>query len=122
MEIANRSEQHLVVSQHFGHKPVNHINTSDIHWFTAAVKTPTPATAHTTRDNIVAQPLNQRSALLQDLSNTAARALQKTSSSADPLDMIKSTRAMSAFHLETVLSAKMISKTSQAIEKLTNLS
>jgi len=29
---------------------------------------------------------------------------------------------MSAFHLETVLSAKMISKTSQAIEKLTNLS
>ena len=33
-----------------------------------------------------------------------------------------STRALSALHLETVLSAKMISKTSQAIEKLTNLS
>ena len=55
-------------------------------------------------------------------SYTAARALQKVSSSTDPVDMLTSTRAMSAFHLETVLSAKMISKTSQAIEKLTNLS
>ena len=68
------------------------------------------------------QPLSQRSQLLQTLSNTAARALQKVSSSTDPVDMLTSTRAMSAFHLETVLSAKMISKTSQAIEKLTNLS
>lgn len=74
------------------------------------------------RDHTIAQPLNLRSALLQDLSNSAARALQKVSRSTDPIDMIKSTRAMSAFHLETVLSAKMINKTSQAIEKLTNLS
>ena len=56
------------------------------------------------------------------LQKVAARALQKVSASTDPMDMLKSTRAMSAFHLETVLSAKMISKTSQAIEKLTNLS
>ena len=71
---------------------------------------------------MTSHPLKQRSALLAGLSSTAARALQKASTSTDPLDMLKSTRALSALHLETVLSAKMISKTSQAIEKLTNLS
>jgi len=73
-------------------------------------------------DKQIANPLIQRSELLQELSNKAARALQKVSASTAPIDALKSTRAMSAFHLETVLSAKMISKTTQAIEKLTNLS
>lgn len=93
-------------------------NKADINWFNASLK------AHATSppENRMLQPLSQRSQLLQTLSNTAARALQKVSTSTDPVDMLTSTRAMSAFHLETVLSAKMISKTSQAIEKLTNLS
>lgn len=121
MEITDLPDLPLV-SKNFASKPATHTNTSDINWFTAALKKPTPATAHTPLDNRIAQPLNQRSALLQDLSNTAARALQKVSRSTNPVDMLKSTRAMSAFHLETVLSAKMISKTSQAIEKLTSLS
>lgn len=96
---------------------------ADINWFTASLlpsATQTPYIA--TSDSLIAHPLKQRSALLQELSNTAARALQKVSTSTDPIDMLKSTRAISAFHLETLLSAKMISKTSQAIEKLTNLS
>lgn len=96
---------------------------ADINWFNALLKAPaTSASYPSAPENHFAQPLTQRSALLQDLSNTAARALQKVSASTDPMDMLKSTRAMSAFHLETVLSAKMINKTSQAIEKLTNLS
>ena len=92
---------------------------ADIKWFNASLH---PAAAIKPDTVKLANPLNQRSVLLQELSNTAARALQKVSASTDPMDMLKSTRAMSAFHLETVLSAKMISKTSQAIEKLTNLS
>lgn len=96
---------------------------ADINWFNALLKAPATSTSYPPApETHFAQPLTRRSALLQDLSNTAARALQKVSASTDPMDMLKSTRAMSAFHLETVLSAKMISKTSQAIEKLTNLS
>lgn len=96
---------------------------ADINWFNALLKAPATSTSYPpASENHFAQPLAQRSVLLKDLSNTAARALQKVSASTDPMDMLKSTRAMSAFHLETVLSAKMISKTSQAIEKLTNLS
>lgn len=109
------------LSQGSSNQPSGHPETADINWFTASLNNPAPINA-VPREFHIAQPLNQRSALLQSLSNTAARALQKVSSSTDPLDMLKSTRAMSAFHLETVLSAKMISKTSQAIEKLTNLS
>ncbi|WP_300729778.1 EscI/YscI/HrpB family type III secretion system inner rod protein [Pseudomonas sp.] len=108
-------------SQFNSNQPSVPPDTADINWFSASLNNPTP-TNHLPRDPTIAQPLNQRSALLQDLSNTAARALQKVSRSTNPVDMIKSTRAMSAFHLETVLSAKMISRTSQAIEKLTNLS
>ena len=95
----------------------------DINWFNASLL-PTAAIKPDTvkSDHLIANPLSQRSVLLQELSKTAARALQKVSTSTDPVDMLTSTRAMSAFHLETVLSAKMISKTSQAIEKLTNLS
>ena len=96
---------------------------ADIKWFNASLHPAAAMKPDTVKsDNLMANPLNQRSVLLQELSNTAARALQKVSASTDPMDMLKSTRAMSAFHLETVLSAKMISKTSQAIEKLTNLS
>lgn len=97
--------------------------TSDINWFNTSLKSPAPGPVNNnTSDNHFAPSLSQRSELLQDLSNQAARRLQKVSNSTDPVDMIKSTRAMSAFHLETVLTAKMISKTSQAIEKLTTLS
>ncbi len=97
--------------------------TSDINWFNAVLKAPATETPYNVGAGIQStHPLSQRSEFLQGLSDKAARALQKISTSTDPIDMLKSTRAMSAFHLETVLSAKMISKTSQAIEKLTNLS
>lgn len=104
--------------------PPRHVpETSDINWFSTSLKSPAPGSVNnSTSDNHFAPSLSQRSELLQGLSNQAARRLQKVSNSTDPVDMIKSTRAMSAFHLETVLTAKMISKTSQAIEKLTNLS
>ena len=92
---------------------------ADINWFNASLL---PAATKTPDTAIFVNPLIQRSELLKDLSSTAARALQKASASTAPLDMLKSTRAISALHLETVLSAKMISKTTQAIEKLTNLS
>jgi len=95
----------------------------DINWFNASILPTAAINPDTVKsDHLIANPLSQRSVLLQELSKTAARALQKVSTSTDPVDMLTSTRAMSAFHLETVLSAKMISKTSQAIEKLTNLS
>ncbi|MES2870928.1 MAG: EscI/YscI/HrpB family type III secretion system inner rod protein [Pseudomonadota bacterium] len=104
--------------------PPRHVpETSDINWFSASLKTPASGPVNNTpSDNHFAPSLSQRSELLQGLSDQAARRLQKVSNSTDPVDMIRSTRAMSAFHLETVLTAKMISKTSQAIEKLTNLS
>ncbi|MFI8337668.1 type III secretion system inner rod subunit SctI [Pseudomonas taetrolens] len=97
--------------------------TADINWFNASLGMSKPETGLPLSAGPSASPsLSQRSEFLQGLSNLAARRLQDVSKSTDPMDMIKSTRAMSAFHLETVLTAKIVSKTSQAIEKLTTLS
>ncbi|WP_218725975.1 type III secretion system inner rod subunit SctI [Pseudomonas sp. D1HM] len=97
--------------------------TADINWFNASLGMSKPETGLPLSPGPSASPsLSQRSEFLQGLSNLAARRLQDVSKSTDPMDMIKSTRAMSAFHLETVLTAKIVSKTSQAIEKLTTLS
>ncbi|KMM85795.1 type III secretion apparatus protein, YscI/HrpB, C-terminal domain-containing protein [Pseudomonas taetrolens] len=97
--------------------------TTDINWFNASLGMPGPETGLPLYPGHSVSPsLSQRSEFLQELSNLAARRLQDVSKSTDPMDMIKSTRAMSAFHLETVLTAKIVSKTSQAIEKLTTLS
>lgn len=96
---------------------------ADINWFNASLEMSKPETGLPLSPGPSASPsLSQRSEFLQGLSNLAARRLQDVSKSTDPMDMIKSTRAMSAFHLETVLTAKIVSKTSQAIEKLTTLS
>lgn len=97
--------------------------TADINWFNASLGMSKAETGVPLSPGPSASPsLSQRSEFLQGLSNLAARRLQDVSKSTDPMDMIKSTRAMSAFHLETVLTAKIVSKTSQAIEKLTTLS
>ena len=119
----NTPDVAILASPIFSGSPHQTPENCDIHFFNALLKTPAAEPQHNAvAGNQGTHPLSQRSDFLQGLSDKAARALQKVSTSTDPIDMLKSTRAISAFHLETLLSAKMISKTSQAIEKLTHLS
>lgn len=107
----------------FSDKPTYAPAPSDINWFNASLNTPViPSTHNTPSAPYFARPLNRQSAHLQGLSNQAAQALLKVSTSTDPIDMLNSTRALSKHGLDSILAAKVVSKTSQAVDKLTNLS
>jgi type III secretion system YscI/HrpB-like protein len=104
-------------------KPSHAPETSDINWFNASLNTPATQTPHNIpSEPYFARPLNRQSAHLQALSNKSAQALLKVSTSTDPIDMLNSTRALSRHGLDSILAAKVVSKTSQAVDKLTNLS
>lgn len=96
---------------------------ADINWFNASLNTPSTQTPYSApSENYFARPLSLQSAHLQGLSNQAAQALLKVSSSTAPIDILNSTREMSKHSLDSILAAKVVNKTSQAIDKLTNLS
>ena len=95
---------------------------SDVSWFSAAMRSPqgVEQSENNVASRIIGQ-LSNHSETLQKLSERSDRALQKAAKTADPMDMIKANRSLSSFYLESVLTAKMVSKGSQAVEKLTNL-
>lgn len=104
-------------------KPAYSPEPSDINWFNASLNTPTTQMPNNaSSEPYFSRPLNRQSAHLQALSNKSAQALLKVSTSTAPLDMLNSTRALSRHGLDSILAAKVVSKTSQAVDKLTNLS
>ncbi|MCE8032133.1 EscI/YscI/HrpB family type III secretion system inner rod protein [Billgrantia tianxiuensis] len=92
----------------------------DVQWFSAAVQPTERAADSNVAERIVGQ-LAGSSEHLQQLSDKADRALRKASKSNDPQDVIQASRSLSSFYLESMLTTKLISKGTQAIEKLTNL-
>ena len=105
------------------HKPSYAPEPADISWFNTSLNAPATQTPHNApSEPYFARPLNRQSAHLQGLSNQAAQALLKVSTSTDPIDMLNSTRALSKHGLDSILAAKVVSKMSQAVDKLTNLS
>ncbi|SDW19231.1 type III secretion system inner rod subunit SctI [Pseudomonas sp. NFACC08-1] len=96
--------------------------TSDVSWFTAQMREKAPAP--NSENNVAARiidSLSSRSGELQRLDDRANRDMLKAIRTADPQDMLQSNRSLSSFHLESLMTAKVVSKGSQAIEKLTNL-
>lgn len=95
-------------------------SSDDVNWFSAQLKaTPRQPDANVA-ERIVGQ-LSGSSQHLQQLSDNADRALRKAADSSNPHDVIQANRALSSFYLESLLTTKLISKGTQAIEKLTNL-
>jgi type III secretion system YscI/HrpB-like protein len=98
------------------------INSGDVSWFNAQLQTQPAAQAD--ENNVASRiigSLSQRSDELQRLNDRANRDLVKATRTADPQDLLQANRSMSSFYLESLMTAKMVSKGSQAIEKLTNL-
>lgn len=96
-------------------------NSSDASWFSAAIQ---PTQKHDSEANVAERIVGQLSGSsehLQKLSDKADRALQKASKSSDPQDVVKASRSLSSFYLESLLTTKLISKGTQTVEKLTSL-
>ncbi|MGR2741031.1 type III secretion system inner rod subunit SctI [Billgrantia sp. Q4P2] len=109
-------------SQHGAMRPAEHApDQSDIHWFSAAIQ---PTEKGGGESNVAERIVGQiagSSEHLQKLSDQADRALRKASKSNDPQDVVQANRSLSSFYLESLLTTKLISKGTQAVEKLTNL-
>ena len=105
-----------------GSSPHAKAETSDVSWFNAQMheKPPVPDSEHNVAARII-DSLSSRSGELQRLDDRANRDMLKAIRTADPQDMLQSNRSLSSFHLESLMTAKIVSKGSQAIEKLTNL-
>ncbi|AXP05860.1 type III secretion system inner rod subunit SctI [Pseudomonas bijieensis] len=103
-------------------RPQASAETSDVSWFNAQMREKAPAPD--SENNVAARiidSLSSRSGELQRLDDRANRDMIKAVRTADPQDMLQSNRSLSSFHLESLMTAKIVSKGSQAIEKLTNL-
>jgi type III secretion system YscI/HrpB-like protein len=94
---------------------------SDVSWFSAALE---PVVQKEGDSNVAERIVSQlagSSEHLQKLSDKADRAVRKASRSSDPQDVMQANRSLSSFYLESLLTAKLISKGAQAVEKLTSL-
>ncbi|MBJ9977898.1 type III secretion system inner rod subunit SctI [Pseudomonas sp. S75] len=103
-------------------RPQPSAETNDVSWFNAQLREK-PA-APEGENNVAARiidSLSSRSGELQRLDERANRDMLRAIRTADPQDMLRSNRSLSSFHLESLMTAKLVSKGSQAIEKLTNL-
>lgn len=92
---------------------------SDVSWFSAAMqegggRTPMALGA-------AGHPLGDLFQSLQGNSDKVARGLKKASASVDPMNIRKASKSLSEFYLESLLSAKLVGKAAQGLEKLTNL-
>ncbi|MGM3161877.1 EscI/YscI/HrpB family type III secretion system inner rod protein [Dickeya undicola] len=93
---------------------------SDVAWFSAAMEPVAPATP--TADNKAwLGALAEKSDNLENLLQKAERQVGKSINSNNPKDVMDATRTLSSFYLESLLNAKVVAKSVQSLEKLTNL-
>lgn len=92
---------------------------SDVSWFSAAMQEGAGQAPMALGG--AGRPLGDLFQSLQGNSDKVARGLKKASASVDPMDIRKASKSLSEFYLESLLSAKLVGKAAQGLEKLTNL-
>ncbi|SDT99672.1 EscI/YscI/HrpB family type III secretion system inner rod protein [Pseudomonas yamanorum] len=90
-------------------------NPADATWFTMAADSSYPATG--VFESLASHAL----ALSQRRQETMKQLKTATDTSVSPIQIHQSTRALSAYYLDSVLTAKIIGKAANALEKITNL-
>ncbi|MEJ2418898.1 MAG: type III secretion system inner rod subunit SctI [Exilibacterium sp.] len=95
-------------------------NVQDVKWFSAALDAPGSEFPVSVSDKVI-NGLTNSSKELQRLSDQAAGDLLKASKSLDAKTIIQANRSLSSFYLQSMLTAKIVSKGTQAVERLTNL-
>lgn len=93
--------------------------SADIAWFSAAMQPAAPRSAVPSSGEV--SPVLQAASSFQKDAERINRQLQRVSGSVDPQQMMQANRSLSSFYLESMLSAKLVSKAAQSVEKLTSL-
>lgn len=121
MTIGKMEGNSASVSPHRLDPELDTVTRSDADWFKAALERPPPAQGAESFSEGMMDPLARRVFSLEDMSKDASKALREASLDTDPEKFMRASRALSAYYLQTSLSVKMISKGSQALDKLTNM-
>lgn len=93
----------------------------DVSWFSAAISPGATANEPEKGNAVWIDALAGRSSHLDGLRQKAERQVGKSINSNNPKDVMDATRTLSSFYLESLLNAKVVAKSVQSIEKLTNL-
>lgn len=91
---------------------------ADVDLFAAAVR-PDNVTSHLSDQ--IAGALSERLGDTEKLSQQALRVMKKAATSEDGTEIIQMGRALSQCSLQMALTTKVVSKSAQALDKLTNL-
>lgn len=65
--------------------------------------------------------LSERIGTQQHLSQQAMRSMKAASGTSEPMDMVKMSQALSQYSLQMAMTTKVVNKSAQALDKLTNL-
>ncbi len=65
--------------------------------------------------------LSERLGSQEKLSQQAMRSMKAASGSSEPMDVVKMSRSLSQYSLQMAMTTKVVNKSAQALDKLTNL-
>ncbi|WP_085583713.1 MULTISPECIES: type III secretion system inner rod subunit SctI [unclassified Pseudomonas] len=91
---------------------------ADIAWFNAQMQ---QAAMRAAGNEPSVSAISQASTALHKDADKATRELQRAARSVDPQQALQANRSLSSFYLQSLLSAKLVSKAAQSVEKLTSL-
>lgn len=93
---------------------------ADIDLFNTAMR-PDAAQLQSHLAEQVASAMFERIGSLDKLSQQAARKMKSATSSDNPMDIAQMSRSLSQYSLQMALTTKVVNKSAQAFDKLTNL-
>lgn len=94
---------------------------ADVDLFSAAMSAGDAAAVPGQLPALVAGALVDRVQSTDKLSQQAMRNMKAAASADDPMDMTMMSRALSAYSLQMAVTTKVVNKTAQTLDKLTNL-
>lgn len=92
---------------------------ADVDLFNGAMRNEAAPTGHMA-DGVIGV-LSERLQSQEHLSQQALRSMKTAAGSADPMDMVKMSRSLSQYSLQMAITTKVVSKSAQALDKLTNM-
>jgi type III secretion system YscI/HrpB-like protein len=108
------------LEQHLDQGLVSGPSQADVDLFSAAMR-PDMAVQQSHLSEQIASALSERMGATDKLSQQAVRTMKKASSGDNPMDITQMSRTLSQYSLQTAVTTKVVNKSAQALDKLTNL-
>lgn len=93
---------------------------AEVDLFNAAMR-PDMALQQSHLSEQIASALSERLGATDKLSQQAVRKMRNASTTDDPMEIVQMSRSLSQYSLQMALTTKVVNKSAQALDKLTNL-